>query len=76
MSEAGDSSFSFSDLFPAFEIVGKCHLVPHDAYFDIDDGVMLVCKYLHAYEKETLDRLCLPCTCSCYMYLFAFTHGA
>ena len=75
ISEAGDKSFSFNDLFPAFEIVGKNHSVPPDADFDIDEGVMLVCKYLQAYKKEALDRLCPPCTCSCHMYLYAlFVH--
>ena len=70
ISEAGDRSFSFSDLFPAFEIVGKCHFLPPDADFDIDDGVMLVCKYLQAYETGTLDQLCSPCKFS-YLHLFA-----
>ena len=53
-----DPEKSYSDFiktFPILNMVGECHLVDGREFYDIDDKVQVVCKYLQAMVDKEID---------------------
>ena len=46
----------FCDILPVFTLLGSEVMPPETIDIDDDPGLMLVCKYLKAYDDKNLDR--------------------
>ena len=47
----------FIECYPVFHVLGNENLIDSDIPYVCDDQVQLVCKYLKAMKKDTLDQL-------------------
>ena len=54
--EANESLKMFNEIFPAFHYLGEVKHIHSHVPFDVDENIELVCQYLQAKKKETLDH--------------------